>query len=129
MTRINRRALIDGHTKPEFGNQDHIKIIKQAEEWVKDFKTGMVDVYDSRCIIDLTVSLKFKCPCCNGWVNEDFEADDVDSYTDVQDVFRQNRNSFFTCGECNSKFKIINDRELVLHHNTRELALPQTAQS
>jgi hypothetical protein len=92
----NKQLLCDGVAiRPEFGNMDHIKAFREAQERMKE---GVVEArIENEEFVKYQGSIVWDCPCCgskNKYTDDDTDEDeaDADDYVGVVDVYCK------TCG-------------------------------
>lgn len=77
-------TLINGE-KPEFGNPKHIQVIKENEQYIKDFDLGLIGLDHKKVKYKIAVKIEFDCPFCGYPVTLKDETDGKESFEYVVD--------------------------------------------
>ena len=104
MTRQEEYLLLIGRTKAEFGNAEHIKVVKKYSALTEEMNRGK-EIYD----MDISARITIKFNCCKCGYDVELDADDNHAeYFDGRDEFtvEVGGGTSCRCSTCKSKYEL-----------------------
>jgi len=103
LTRQQEYELLSGKVKPEFGNQEHIKLVQKFAKLADEFDKGK-EIYDMD--ISARITIKFNCCKCGFEIELDAEDNNAEYFDSHNEFTVEVGDTSCKCSTCKTKYDL-----------------------